>query len=106
MSGAFDAGTVTGRLVLDLQQWTASVETAKKDTQSLAGLVASKQADIEKLGKAFTIAGAAIVGSLGMAVKSALDFTLEAGKMATKTGIAVETISGLREAADDAEVSM
>jgi len=106
MSGAFDAGTVTGRLVLDLQQWTASVETAKKDTQSLAGLVASKQAEIEKLGKAFTFAGAAIVGALGLAVKSAMDFTLEAGKMATKTGIAVETISGLREAADDAEVSM
>ncbi len=106
MSGAFDAGTVTGRLVLDLQQWTASVETAKKDTQSLAGLVASKQAEIEKLGKAFTIAGAAIVGSLGMAVKSAVDFTLEAGRMSVKTGIAVETISGLREAADNAGVSM
>ncbi len=106
MSGAFDAGTITGRLILDLNEWTANVEKAKADTTSLAGVVNAKKEDIEKLGKAFTAVGAAIVGSLGLMVKSAMNFTLEAGRMADRTGIAVETISGLREAADDAEVSM
>lgn len=106
MSGAFDAGTITGRLILDLNEWTANVEKAKADTTSLAGVVNAKKDDIEKLGKAFTAVGAAIVGSLGLMVKSAMNFTLEAGRMADRTGIAVETISGLREAADDAEVSM
>jgi flagellar biosynthesis protein FliQ len=106
MSGAFDAGTITGRLILDLNDWTANVEKAKADTTSLAGVVNAKKEDIEKLGKAFTAVGAAIVGSIGLMVKSAMNFTLEAGRMADRTGIAVETISGLREAADDAEVSM
>jgi hypothetical protein len=106
MSGAFDAGTATGRLVLDLQQWTASVEMAKKDTQSLAGVITSKKDEIEKLGKAFTAVGVAITGALGLAVKSAVDYTLEIGRMSVKTGIATETLSGLKEAADKSGMSL
>jgi hypothetical protein len=106
MAGAFDAGTATGRLVLDLQQWTASVEMAKKDTQSLAGVITSKKEEIEKFGKAFTAVGVAIVGALGLAVKSAVDYTLEIGRMSVKTGIATETLSGLKEAADKSGMSL
>jgi hypothetical protein len=106
MAGAFDAGSVVARLTLDLKDWSANMDKAKGDMTTFGGVVNAKKDDIEKIGKAFTAAGVAIVGSLGMMLKSAMDFTLEAGRMSMKTGIAIETISGLREAADKTGLSM
>lgn len=106
MSGAFDAGTVNARLILDLKEWTANIEKAKADTSSLAGTVNKHKEDIEKFGKAFAVVGAAITGALGMALKSATNYTLEIGRMSVKTGIATETLSGLREAAEKSGMSL
>lgn len=106
MAGPFDAGTVSARLILNLDEWSANLEKAKKDTSTFAGAVTAHKVEIEQLGKTFAVVGGAIVGSLGLMLKSATDFTLEAGRMSQKTGIAVETISGLREAASKTGVSM
>lgn len=106
MAGAFDAGSVSARLVLNLDEWSVNLEKAKNDTTSLGGAITAHKDQIEKLGKSFALVGGAIVGSLGLMLKSATDFTLEAGRMAQKTGIAVETVSGLREAASKTGVSM
>jgi hypothetical protein len=106
MLGAFDAGTISARLTLDIKDWSTAIEKAEKDTKSLGGVVMANKEHIDKLGKTMTAVGAVIVGSFGLMMKSAQEFTLAAGRLSDRTGIAVDTISGLREAADDAEVSM
>ena len=100
MAGAFDAGTVNARLVLDLKEWTGNMEKAKQDTTSLANTVEKNKAVIEDMGKAFTAAGAAITLALGSALKKAADYGDMLAKTSQKTGIAVETLSGLKLAAD------
>jgi TP901 family phage tail tape measure protein len=100
MAGAFDAGTVNARLVLDLKEWTGNMEKAKQDTTSLANTVEKNKAVIQDMGKAFTAAGAAITLALGSALKKAADYGDMLAKTSQKTGIAVETLSGLKLAAD------
>lgn len=106
MAGAFDAGSVVARLTLDLKDWSANVDRAKTDITTFGGVVNAKKDDIEKMGKAFTAAGVAISGALGLMLKSATDYTLEIGRMSTRTGIATETLSGLSQAADKSGLSM
>lgn len=106
MSGAFDAGTVSGRLILDIKEWSANIEKAEKDTKSLGGVVQKNKDDIEKLGKSFAAAGAAITAALGIALKKTADYGDELWKTSQKTGIAVETLSGLKLAADKSDLSL
>lgn len=107
MAGAaFDAGSVVGRLVLDLNEWSANIEKAKKDTGTLASEVEKNKAVIQDLGKAFTVAGAAITLALGSALKKAADYGDALAKTSQKTGVAVETLSGLKLAADLSGTSM
>lgn len=106
MAGAFDAGTVTGRLILDLNDWSANIEKAKADTTSLAGVINAKKDDIEKLGKTFTAMGGAIVVALGAAIKKTADYGDELIKTSQRTGIATETLSGYKLAADKADLSL
>lgn len=106
MSGAFDAGTLSGRLTLDIKEWSANIEKAEKDTKSLGGVVQKNKDDIEKLGKSFAAAGAAITVALGAALKKTADYGDELWKTSQKTGIAVETLSGLKLAADKSDLSL
>ena len=106
MAGAFHAGTVTARLTLDLNDWSANIEKAKADTTSLAGVINSKKDDIEKLGKTFTAVGAAISVALGAAIKKTADYGDELIKTSQKTGIATEVLSGFKLAADKSDLSL
>lgn len=106
MAQAFDAGTVSARLMLDLNQWTANIDKAKKDMSTFGGQVMSHEADIKKLGTTFTAVGVAITGAIGMMLKSATDYTLEIGRMSVRTGMTTETISGLREACEKSGISL
>jgi len=106
MAGAFDAGTVNARLVLDLKEWTGNMEKAKQDTTSLANTVEKNKAVIQDMGKAFTAAGAAITLALGSALKKAADYGDMLAKTSQKTGITVEALSGLKLAAELSDVSI
>lgn len=106
MSGAFDAGSVTGRLVLDVKEWSASIEKAEKDTTALGGVVRKNKEEIEKMGRAFAAVGAAITAALGIALKKTADYGDELWKTSQRTGIAVETLSGLKLAADKSALSL
>ena len=80
---AFDVGAVIGHLDLRKDQWNQSIAAAKGDMKSMRGLVMRNSAQIKQMGRAMTIAGGAIVGSLGLMVKSAVGFNKEMANVAT-----------------------
>jgi len=98
-AGGFLAGAIVGKMVLDRTQWQQSVSKVKGDEKTLAGSASRISSKFAGVGKAMTIAGGAIVGTLGMMVKSYVKAGDEVHKMALRTGFATETLSELRYAA-------
>jgi len=92
---AFDAGAVVGRLEMALEGWKKSVETVKKDQQSMAGFAIRHKEEIEKLGKTFTIVGGAIVGAFGLMIKGGADYGDKMDELAQRTGAGIEILTGL-----------
>ena len=103
---AFDAGAVVSRMELGLSGWKKSVEEVKKDQQSLSGFAMRHRDEIEKLGKAFTIVGGAIVASLGAAVIKTANFGDAINDMSQRTGVSTELLSGYKLAADNSGTSI
>jgi len=97
--GGFLAGAIVGKMILDRTQWQQSVDKVKSDEKTLAGSASRMSSKFAGVGKAMTIAGGAIVGTLGMMVKSYVKAGDEVHKMALRTGFATETLSELRYAA-------
>jgi len=97
--GGFLAGAIVGKMILDRTQWAQSVSKVKQDEKSLAGTASRLSQKFAGVGKALTLAGGAIVGTLGMMVKSYIKAGDEVHKMALRTGFATETLSELRYAA-------
>lgn len=60
-----------GKLSLDISNWNASIEAAKKSSKVLE----DKLQNLKKLGKGFAIAGAAVSASLGLMTKSFISTT-------------------------------
>ena len=73
MAGEFTLGSIVSKLELRKEQWNKAIKSAEKDTKSLTGFVSRNSDAIKKMGKAMTIAGGLIVGSLGFMVKQASD---------------------------------
>ena len=59
---AFKVGAIVAKLELDKKNWENSIKSVKKDQESLKGFVLRNEQQIKKMGKAMTIAGAAILG--------------------------------------------
>ena len=57
---SFDAGAITGKLVLDINNWTQNVAKVKSDTKSLEGAILRNSAQIRTMGLALTGVGAGI----------------------------------------------
>jgi hypothetical protein len=104
--GAFVAGSIVGKLLLDKTGWNASIKSVDKDKKSLNGMAANIGSAFVQLGKMAAVAGVAAAGTLAMIVKK----TAEAGgaiwDMSQRTGIATETLSGLKLAADKSGTSL
>jgi len=103
---AFDGGAVIGRLEMNIAGWQKAVETVKKDQTSLSGLVLRHEQGIKNLGKAFTVAGGIMVASLGALIKKTADAGDQINDLSQRTGIATETLSGYKLAADKSGTSL
>ncbi|MBE3124849.1 MAG: hypothetical protein IMZ57_04235 [Acidobacteria bacterium] len=105
-TGGFVAGSIIGKLLLDKTGWNASIKSVDKDKKSLNGMAANIGAGFVQIGKMATVAGAAAAGALAIIVKK----TAEAGDaiwdMSQRTGIATETLSGLKLAAEKSGTSI
>jgi len=106
--GGFFAGAVVGKMILDRTKWAQSVDKIKKDEKELSGAAGRIGKSFKTAGKRLTLVGGAIVGTLGMMVKSYVKAGDEVHKMALRTGFATETLSELRYAAEisGADISM
>jgi TP901 family phage tail tape measure protein len=70
----FDAGSIVGRMTLDLNKWSRAVENVRKDTNSMKGWILRNQAQVTQMGRSFMIAGAAMTTGYALAAKSAISF--------------------------------
>ena len=67
---SFDVGAVVGHLNLRRDKWDESIKKVRADQKSLSGLVLKNSQQFRQMGRSMTIAGAAILGSIGLMVKA------------------------------------
>jgi TP901 family phage tail tape measure protein len=107
---AFDAGAIIAKLQLQKGQWDESVKSVQND---LKGVSESTDQHSKKMAmswqdmaKKTAIAVTAVTGALIALVKKTADYGDELWKTSQKTGIAVETLSGFKLAADKSDLSL
>lgn len=93
MGGAFLAGSVVGKMVLDRTKWAQSIEKVKGDERSLRGFSERTTKRLQGLGTAMTLTGGIIVGALGGMIKVASD----AEETYAKFGTVFKDVSGAAE---------
>ena len=78
--GAFVAGAIASKMLLDLTSWNASVQKVKQDSQEGTERAKGWNARIQEMeggfrraGQAMTVAGTAILGTVGLMVNKAAD---------------------------------
>lgn len=67
---AFDVGAIVGRLELRKGQWDQSIKKVRADQKSLGGMVLRNSQQFKRMGRSMTIAGTAIVGTVGLMVNA------------------------------------
>jgi len=70
----FKVGSIVADLELRKQKWDNSIRSIKADEDSLKGFAMRNSQAFTQMGMAMTLAGAAIVGSVGLMVKAYSDF--------------------------------
>ena len=104
--GTFDAGSIVAKLVLDKTEYSAALRSVMADNDSFNGAVLRNSQSIKDLGKIAAVAGAAITAAfVGSAVKAA-NYGAELARVSEKTGIATETLSGLKHMAEVVGIDM
>lgn len=106
----FDAGSIIAKLELQKNQWDASMRSIQKDLSEVGKSVetSSKKMAVDwgDMAKKSALAVTAVTGALFALVKKTADYGDELWKTSQKTGIAVETLSGLKLAADKSDLSL
>lgn len=70
---AFSAGAIVSQLTLNRTQFSAAVKAVKKEVGVLGDKVKRNSEQFKRMGRSMTIAGTAIVATLGLLVKKASD---------------------------------
>ena len=70
---AFQAGAIVSQLTLNRTQFSAAVKAVKKEVGVLGDRVKRNSENFKRMGRSMTIAGTAIVATLGLLVKKASD---------------------------------
>lgn len=71
---AFDVGAIVGELQLKKDKWNQAISDVKADQRSLSGLVLRNSQQFKQMGRTMTVAGAAIIGTMGLMVKAYATF--------------------------------
>lgn len=94
----YDLGTARGTIRLDYNGGNAG-DRARSDMDSIAGAGSRTQASLDKAAKGMLIAGAGIVGGLGLAVKSAADFEKGLSGIKAVSGATTSEMDAVRKKA-------
>jgi len=100
MAGGWNAGSIVSKLELQKSKWDASVKTVKGDLKTLGGKIQANSAKFKSMGRGMTMAGGAIVASMGLMIKKYAQAGDQVHKMALRTGFATSTLSELKYAAE------
>lgn len=104
--GAFLAGSIVGKLLLDKTGWNSAISAVQADEKKLTGNMGSIAAGAKTMGTIMTTAGAAIVGTLtGMAMHTA-NVAEQFLLLNMKTGISVEKLSAYKYVAEVVDTSI
>jgi len=98
---SFDAGSIVSKLILDKKGFDASVKVVKKGVKDLGKYVDKNSDKIKHMGRTMTIAGGAMVGALGLAVKSAISFNKQMANVATLVPNSTKRILELKKGVQD-----
>jgi TP901 family phage tail tape measure protein len=107
---SFDAGAIIAKLELQKEQWNASIKSIQDDMKGAADKGEKEGKRITSIADVMTnkwvMGAAAVAASMVALVKKTADYGDELWKASQKTGIAVETLSGLKLAADKSDLSL
>ena len=107
---AFDAGAIIAKLMLQKEQWDASIKSVTTDLKEVGDKAETEGNRVSTVTAGmvakWAMGAAAIATSLTALVKKTADYGDELWKTSQKTGIAVETLSGLKLAADKSDLSL
>ncbi len=91
-----DAGSVVGRLELNIKGWEKAVEKVKQDQQSLSGMVLRHSQAFKDFGKTLTVTGTAMVASISAIALKTADAGEEVLNLSKKYGVSTEILSGYK----------
>jgi TP901 family phage tail tape measure protein len=104
--GAFVAGAILSKLLLDTRGWKEGIASVKKDQGEVSTAFTRAAEKVGTFGKILGGAGAAIVGTFGAMIKKSTDYGDTLIKTSERTGIAVEKLSSLKLSADKSDTSL
>jgi hypothetical protein len=104
--GAFVAGAITAKMLLDLTGWSKGLKQVTDDTKKIGGDAAEMGRKISGVGKAMTAIGGAVTGTLVAMVKATANAGDQINDLAKRTGISTEELSRYKYAADQSGTSL
>lgn len=98
--GAFVAGAITAKMLLDLTGWSKGIKQVGDDTKKIGGDTAEMGRKIAGVGKSLTAIGGAVTGTLVAMVKATANAGDQINDLSKRTGISTEELSRYKYAAD------
>lgn len=105
-AGAFMAGAIVSKLLMDKSGWDQSIRSVKKDEESLTGAAGRIGRGFQKTGAIMAVAGAAIAGSIVLMIKKTAAQGEAFYDLSQKTGISAKMLSSYKLAADTTGASI
>ena len=104
--GAFVAGSIVGKLLLDKTGWNASIKSLVKDEAKITGSMGNIGKSIKTVGIYAAAAVSAFAGAVLVMAKQTAKAGEEIYDMSLRTGVSAEMLSGLKLAADKSGTSL
>ncbi|MEO2074860.1 MAG: phage tail tape measure protein [Bacillus sp. (in: firmicutes)] len=96
-----DVGSIRARIELDTRQWSIQQRQIERDMRQMSGSAQRVSKDIGAIQKASMAMGAALVGGLAMATKSAADYEQALANVAAVSGASASELEQLSKAAKE-----
>lgn len=103
---AIQAGDIVWKVLLEANRFEQDLDAAGKSVDGFKTKFAGTIKVAQAVGAAMTAAGASIMGALGLSLKTYVDMGSALLEMSQRTGIAVESLSGLKYAAEQSGTSI
>lgn len=104
--GGFIAGSIIGKMVLDMTGWKQSIAAVDKDGKALGSKFDVLGQKLQDVGTKMTIVGGAIVASFSAMIIKAAKYGDEMTELSQKVGINVTTLTSYKLAADKTGMSI